>query len=67
MLYSFKANVFATKLGKTIHTIVHITVLANNVEQAYKEAKNTFNKYIFRLRETHKADFSFDNLILEEN
>ena len=65
MLYTVKANVFATKLGSQFGTTVHTTVVANNNEEALEEAKKSFNTYIFRLRENHHNDFSYDNLAIE--
>lgn len=55
-MYNFKANVFNTKLGPEFGTTVNTTVIANNQEDAYKEAEKSFNKYVYRLNLNHNAD-----------
>lgn len=62
MLYTFKANVFCTKSGSQFGITAHTTVLANNENEAYEEAKKSFNKYINRLKINHNNDFNYDNL-----
>ena len=56
MLYKFKANVFNTKLGSTFGTITYITIVANNQEDAYNEAKKSFDKYVNTLDVHHNID-----------
>lgn len=65
MLYSIKANVFCIKIGSQFGTTTHITVLANNKDEALIEAKKSFDKYINRLKLNHHNDFSYDNLTIE--
>ena len=65
MLYSIKANVFPVKLGSKFGRTVHTTVIANNKEDAFEEAKLTFSSFCLNLERNHKNEFSFDNLIVE--
>ena len=44
--YSFQANVFNERLGSQFGRTTSITILANNEQDAYKEAKKSFDKYI---------------------
>ena len=53
MLYSIKAKVFATKLGKNFGNTIHTTVLANSKEDAYKEAEKSFKNYCANLKKNH--------------
>lgn len=62
MLYTFKANVFNERLGSQFGRIVNTTILANNEEDAFNEAKKSFDKYVNRLKINHNNDFSYDNL-----
>lgn len=75
MLYKFKANVFNTKLGSAFGTITTVTVVANDKEDAYNEAKKSFDKYVHALDVHHNIDangktkkiinkFAYDNLEL---
>lgn len=56
MLYSFQANVFNERIGPEFGKITYITILANNEEDAYKEAEKSFNKYINALYRRHNID-----------
>lgn len=56
MLYTFQANVFNEKLGPEFGRTVNITVLANNKQYAYEQAKISFNKYINTLYKHHNID-----------
>lgn len=49
MMYNFKANVYNTRLGPEFGTISHVTIIANNQKDAYKEAEKSFNRYIHHL------------------
>ena len=53
MLYTFQANVFNERLGSPFGITVITTVLANNEEDAFNEAKKSFNKYIHALYKHH--------------
>lgn len=65
MLYSIKANVFPVKLGSEFGRTVHTTVVANNKEDAFEEAKLNFSNFCLNLERNHKNEFSFDNLVVE--
>lgn len=65
MLYTFQANVFNERLGPQFGTTVSTTVLANNEEDAFNEAKKSFDKYINRLKINHNGNFAYDNLIIK--
>ena len=69
MLYSVKAKVFATKLGKDFGTTVHTTVLANNKEDAYREAEKSFKKYCANLEKNRNISdyigFDYTDLTIE--
>ena len=56
MLYTFQANVFNERIGPEISKTIKITVLANNQEDAYEQAKISFNKYINALYKHHNID-----------
>jgi len=56
MLYTFQANVYNERLGSPFGKTVNITILANNEEDAYKQAKISFNKYINALYKHHNID-----------
>ena len=56
MLYNFQANVYNERIGSEFGKIVNITVLANNQEDAYEQAKISFNKYINALYKHHNID-----------
>lgn len=62
MLYKFSANVFNERIGSEFGVTTSITVLANNEEDAYNQAKISFDKYINRLKINHNNDFAYDNL-----
>lgn len=75
MLYTFQANVFNERLGSPFGVTVNTTVLANNEQDAYEEAKKSFDKYIATLLKHHNIDakgkirktintFNYDNLKL---
>ena len=65
MLYSVKAKVFATKVGKDFSRTVYVTVIANNKEDAFEEAKLNFSNFCLNLERNHKNEFNFDNLVIE--
>lgn len=65
MLYSVKAIVFATKLGKDFGKTVSTTVLANSKKQAFDEADKSLKNYCAALKIDNNNDFSFTNLIIE--
>lgn len=56
MMYNFKANVYNTRLGPDFGTITTVTVIANNKEEAWDEARKSFNKYIQALYTHHNID-----------
>lgn len=56
MLYTFQANVFNERIGSQFGTTVNITVLANNEEDAFNEAKKSFDKYIKALFNHHNIN-----------
>lgn len=56
MLYNFQANVFNERFGPEFGITTNIIVLANNKEDAYKEAEKSFNKYINVLYKHHNID-----------
>ena len=56
MLYTFQANVFNERLGSPFGITVSTTVLANNKEDAFNEAKKSFDKYINALYKHHNID-----------
>lgn len=62
MLYTFQANIFCTKVGSQFGITANTTVLANNKEDAFNEAKKSFDKYINRLKINHNNNFAYDNL-----
>ena len=75
MLYKVQANVYNERLGPQFGTTVKTTVVANNEEDAYEQAKISFNKYIYALYKHHNIDangklrktintFNYDNLKL---
>lgn len=55
-MYNFKANVFNTRLGSEFGTITYVTIIANNKEEAWDEARKSFNKYISALYTHHNID-----------
>ena len=65
MLYSVKAKVFAKKLGKDFGRTVHTTVIANNKEEAYKEAEKSLKNYCANLEKNHNNEFNFTDLTIE--
>lgn len=65
MLYSVKAIVFATKLGKDFGKTVHTTVLADNKDQAFNEANKSLKNYCAILKIDHNNDFNFTDLTIE--
>lgn len=56
MLYTFQANVYNERIGPEFGKTVNIIVLANDKEDAYKEAKISFNKYILALYKRHNIN-----------
>lgn len=73
MLYTFQANVYNERIGLEFGKTINITVLANNEKDAYKQAKISFNKYVYSLNIHHNIDansklrktintFKYDNL-----
>lgn len=65
MLYSVKAKVFATKLGKDFGRTVHTTVVANNKEDAFNEASKSFKNYCANLEKNHNNTFNYTDLEIE--
>ena len=65
MLYTVKAKVFATKLGKNFGRTVHTTVLANNKDQAFDEANKSFKNYCATLEKNHNNIFDYTDLEIE--
>lgn len=55
-MYNFKANVFNTRLGSEFGTITHVTIVANDKEDAYKEAEKSFDRYVHSLDIHHNID-----------
>ena len=64
-LYTFQANVFASKYGPQFGTTVNTTVSAKNVKEAEEKAKESFTTYIDRLSINHNNKFEFNNLKLK--
>ena len=54
--YTFQANVYNERLGSQFGRTVSITIIANNEQDAYKEATISFNKYINALYKHHNID-----------
>lgn len=65
MLYTVKAKVFATNLGKDFGRTVHTTVVANNKEDAFKEAEKSFKNYCANLEKNHNNTFNYTDLEIE--
>ena len=65
MLYNIKAKVFATKLGKDFGRTVHTTILANNKEDAFKEAEKTFKTFCICLEKNHNNTYNYTDLTVE--
>ncbi len=65
MLYNIKANIFPVRLGSEFGRTVSTTIVANNKEDAFEEAKLTFRNFCLNLERNHKDEFDFDNLIIE--
>lgn len=56
MMYNFKANVYNTRLGPEFGTTTRVTIIANDKDDAYKEAEKSFNRYIHHLDVHHNID-----------
>lgn len=65
MLYNIKAKVFATKLGKDFSRTVHVTVIANNKEDAIKQGERKFKSLCNVLEKNHNNNFNFTDLTIE--
>ena len=65
MLYYIKANIFATKLGKNFGRTVSAVIIANNKEDAFKEANKSFKNYCANLEKNHNNTFDYTDLIVE--
>ena len=76
MMYSFKANVFNERLDSQFGRTTHITVVANNENDANIEAKKSFDKYVAALTKHHNINgngkvrkiintFNYNNLTME--
>lgn len=63
-LYTFSANVYASKYGPQFGTTVNTTVSAKNEKEAKEKAKLSFIKYVDRLSINHNNKFEFNNLNL---
>ena len=75
MLYKAQANVYNERLGPLFGRITTVTIIANDEQDAYNEAKKSFDKYIATLYKHHNIDsnakirktintFSYNNLKL---
>lgn len=66
MLYSCKTKVYAKKLGSPLFgTTTHVTILANNDEEARDLAKINFDNYCKILEKHHGIPFEHNEIILE--
>ena len=66
MLYSCKTKVYAKKLGSSkFCTTIHVTIVANNNEEAKDLAKINFDNYCKKLEEHHGVPFEHNEIILE--
>lgn len=65
MLYSFKANVFATKLGPLFGKITYIVILADDEKQAFEEANKRYKLHCANLLKHNNNEFSFDRLEID--
>ena len=65
MIYSIKANVFATNLGKQFGRTVHTTVIANSAGDALQQGEINMKNYCAILKKNHNNDFSFSDLTIE--
>lgn len=66
MLYSCKTKVYAKKLGSPkFGTTTHVTILANNDEEAKDLAKINFDNYCKNLEKHHGIPFEHNEIILE--
>lgn len=66
MLYSCKTKVYAKKLGSPqFGTTTHVTIVANNHEEAKDLAKINFDNYCKKLEEHHGVPFEHNEIILE--
>lgn len=65
MLYNIKAKVFATKVGKDFGRTVHVTVIANNKEDAIKQGERKFKNLCVVLEKNHNNIFNFTDLTIE--
>lgn len=65
MLYTVKAKVFATNLGKDFGRTVHTTVVANNKEDAFNESSKSFKNYCANLEKNHNNTFNYTDLEIE--
>ena len=65
MLYNIQAKVFATKLSKNFGRTVHVTVIANNKEDAIKQGERKFKNLCIVLEKNHNNNFNFSDLTIE--
>lgn len=65
MLYNIQAKVFAKKIGKDFSRIVHVTVVANNNEDAIEQGKRKIENLCATLEKNHNNIFDYTDLIIE--
>ena len=65
MIYSIKANVFATNLGKQFGRTVHTTVIATSTDDALQQGEINMKNYCAILKKNHNNDFNFSDLTIE--
>ena len=65
MLFPFKTKFYCKKLGPDMGRWTHITIVANNIQEATNLAVESFTKYCAKLKETHNNEFAFTDIILE--
>ena len=65
MLYSIKAKIFPTKLGKSFGKTVRTTVIANNEQDAIEQGKKSFENLCATLEKNHHNTFLYNDLTIE--
>ena len=65
MLYSIKANVFATNLGKQFGRTVRTVIIANSADDALQQGEINMKNYCAVLKKNHNNDFDYTDLTIE--
>ena len=65
MLYTIKAKVFSTKLGRDFSRTVHTTVIGNNKEDAIKQGEKSIKLHCSTLEKNHNNMFDYTDLEIE--